>query len=106
LRILKAVEQTAEILFAQARQGVQESERNVLPDYRCFLEQTFFSGGKGVNPSREYCPNGWRNVNRRERLCKPIAAARPFEHTRIDQRSHNLFNEERISPRALDQECL
>ena len=41
-----------------------------------------------------------------ERPGQPVFAARAFEHTAIDQRSHDLFDEERIAGGALDQEAL
>ena len=39
-------------------------------------------------------------------LRKAVAAAHPLEHASIDQRSHDLFDEERIPAGALHQEAL
>ena len=66
-----------------------------------------FSGsGQRVDTRREHRLHGGRDLNARERLRKVVVATPALEHARIDQRSHDLFDEERISAGALHQEAL
>ena len=60
-------------------------------------------GGQRVDARSKDRLHGGRDLSARERLCKSVAA---LERTRIDQRSHDLFDEEGIPVGALRQEAL
>ena len=62
-------------------------------------------GSASIRAARTACTVGGTSVAG-ERPRKAVAAACALEHTGIDQRSHDLFDEERIPAGALHQEAL
>ena len=103
---LQVVEQTAELILRQSTNCVQQGERGVMSDNRRLMQQALLGGGQRVDTRGEHRLHcGW-DLGAGERSCEAIAAAGAFEHTGIDQNSHDLFNKERIPTGALHQEAL
>ena len=103
---LQIVEQTAKLVLCQPADCMQEGEWDVVSNDGRLLQQALLGGGQRVDTRSEHRLHRGRDLDARERPRKAVAAARALEHAGIDQRSHDLFDEERIPAGALHQEAL
>ena len=103
---LQIVEQTAKLVLCQPANCVQEGEWDIVSNDRRLLQQVLLGGGQRVDTRGEHRLHRGRDLDARERPRKAVAAACALEHTSIDQRPHDLFDEERIPAGALHQEAL
>src|SRR5208282_1996548 len=103
---LEIVEQTAKPFLRQLTNRLQQGERDVMSNHRRLLQQAFLGGGQGIDTGGEHRPYCGRDLDAREWPRKAVVAAHALQHTGIDQRSHNLFDEERIPAGALHHETL
>src|ERR1700733_12325289 len=83
---------------------MQKAKWGVLSNYRSLLQQVLLGGGQRVDTGGEHRLQGGRDLDVRKRPRQAVAAACAREHTSIDQRSHDLLDEERITAGALHQE--
>src|SRR6266849_4234562 len=84
---------------------MHEREWDNRSKYVLLLQQVLFDHGHRVNARSENLPHCRRDLGAKERPRKSVAAAYALECTNIDQRSHDLFEEERIPAGPLRQEA-
>ena len=96
---LQVVEQGAQVVLRQPADRLQEREGKIVADHGRFLQQALFGGRQLVDARGEHRLHRRRHVVAHERPRQAIFAAAAFEHRAIDQRAHDLFDEEWIAAR-------
>jgi hypothetical protein len=95
-----------EIVFVLLGNGGKQGERDVLADDGSRLEQLLVISRQTVDARRKDCLDGRRDLDPVHWLRERVCATLPPQDTGLDQRSHALFDEERIAPRLVGEKTL
>src|SRR5262245_4575738 len=78
LRILQTAEQSAQFILREPTNRLQQGQRDVVPNDRCLLQETFLGGGERIDTGREHCLDCGRDLDARQWPRKAVVATRTF----------------------------
>src|SRR5262249_38618017 len=105
LRGLETPERRVQLVRAGFGNSLQQDEGNVLADDRGRLEKSLILGGKPVDSSSEDGLNRAWHLDLCRCLTQAVATALADDHVSLRQGPDDLFDEERIAFRTLDQDA-
>src|SRR6266700_4619624 len=105
LRGLQKRELSAHALLGFIGDGLEQNERDVLPDDRGRLQQLLLRGWEPVNPGGQERLDRARNLNIVECLRKAIGPALTHQGLRLYEGSHTFLEKERVAIGPLDEQC-
>ena len=96
----------SERFLCQPANYLQQVERDVLADDRGILQQLFLGGGQPIDTRGQHGLHRRRHEDVPNPRGKMKIATLALDHSGIDQRSHDLFDEEWIAASALREKTL
>jgi len=101
----QGMEGTVQFLGASPDDPSQQRLGEGAADYCGGLEQPFLGGRQTIDPSGEHCMHAGRHPDVAEGACQAVGARMPGQGAVFQQIPHQLFDEEGVAARALQDEA-
>jgi hypothetical protein len=103
---LQAADRGVQLLLGVLGNGLEQHQRDVLPDHRRRLQERLVPGRQPVDAGRQHGLHRGRDLDGRQGPHEAIGAALAGEGPGLDERPHALLQEERVALRPRDQPAL